>query len=82
MILGNPSAVLLRAARSSIIRAVQLDGVPSSVESRALGNGMETQHWVLVFKSLAHRARWATAQLPPPGEEVSFLATGKLSEQK
>jgi len=43
---------------------------------------METQHWVLVFKSLAHRARWATAQLPPTGEEVSFLATGKLSEQK
>ena len=61
---------------------LQLEGVPCTIETRALESGIETHYWVLVPKSLAHRARWVTAQLPPTDEELGFLATGKLPEQE
>jgi hypothetical protein len=56
--------------------------VPCMVETRALESGLEAHYWVLVAKSLAHRARWITAQLPPTEEELTFLATGKLPKQE
>jgi hypothetical protein len=52
--------------------------VPAKVETRSLENGIEAQYCVLVHRSLAHRARWVVAQLPPSEEELDFLATGKL----
>ena len=71
-----------RGPAEALCVQLQLEGVPSKLETRALENGIETHYWVLVAKSLAHRARWITAQLPPTDEEVSFLATGKLPEQE
>ena len=52
------------------------------LESRALESAMEGQFCVLVDKSLAHRARWIVAQLPPSDEELDFLATGRIPGQE
>jgi hypothetical protein len=71
-----------RGRAEALCVQLQHEGVPSKVETRSLENGIETQYWVLVPKSLAHRARWVTAQLPPTEEELSFLATGKLPNQE
>lgn len=70
-----------RGAAEALCVQLQHDGVPCKVEVRALESGIETHYWVLVPKSLAHRARWITAQLPPTEEELTFLATGKLPGQ-
>lgn len=63
---------------------LEFEKVPCKVEARALESGRESQFCVFVAKSLAHRARWIVAQLPPTDEELEFLATGKLpgSEEK
>jgi hypothetical protein len=71
-----------RGAAEALCVQLQHDGVPCKVETRALESGIETDYWVLVPKSLAHRARWITAQLPPTEEELTFLATGKLPGQE
>jgi hypothetical protein len=55
--------------------------VPAKVETRSLENAIEAQYCVFVHRSLAHRARWVVAQLPPSEEELDFLATGKLRGQ-
>jgi hypothetical protein len=52
--------------------------VPAKVIPRTLENGLEADYCVFVASSLAHRARWVVAQLPPTDEELEFLATGKL----
>jgi len=52
--------------------------VPARVETRSLEHGIEAKHCVFVHRSLAHRARWVVAQLPPSDEELEYLATGKL----
>jgi len=54
------------------------ESVPARVETRSLESGREAEYWVFVHRSLAHRARWVVAQLPPIDEEPNFLATGKL----
>ena len=56
--------------------------VPTKVEARALENAIESKFCVFVQSSLAHRARWIVAQLPPSDEELEFLATGKLPGAK
>ena len=55
-----------------------LEKVPARVETRSLENAREAEFCVFVHRSLAHRARWVVAQLPPTDEELDFLATGKL----
>jgi hypothetical protein len=37
---------------------LQVEGVPSKIEARALANAIETEYWVCVPHLLAHRARW------------------------
>ena len=61
---------------------LDFEGVPCMLESRALESAMEGQFCVLVDKSLAHRARWIVAQLPPSDEELDFLATGRIPGQE
>jgi hypothetical protein len=56
--------------------------VPAKVETRSLEVGREGRYCVFVHRTLAHRARWVVAQLPPSDEELEFLATGKLPAQK
>jgi hypothetical protein len=46
--------------------------------ARTLENALESNFGVFVLRSLAHRARWIVAQLPPSDEELEYLATGKL----
>jgi hypothetical protein len=58
------------------------EGVPSTIQQRALENAREAEHCLLVEKRLAHRARWVVAQLPPSDEELEYLATGKLPSTK
>ena len=60
---------------------LELEHVPCRIEARSLENGLEAQFCVMVARSLAHRARWVVAQLPPTEEELIFLATGKLPGQ-
>jgi hypothetical protein len=55
--------------------------VPAKVETRSLENAIEAHYCVFVHRTLAHRARWVVAQLPPSEEELDFLATGKLRGQ-
>lgn len=69
-----------RGEADVLCRQLQLAGVPSTVESRALESAVEAQYWVMVATRLAHRARWIVAQLPPTEAELDFLATGKLSQ--
>jgi hypothetical protein len=71
-----------RGGAEALCVQLQHDGVPCKVETRALESGIETHYWVLIPKSLAHRARWITAQLPPTEDELTFLATGKLPGQE
>jgi hypothetical protein len=71
-----------RGAAEALCVQLQHDGVPCKVETRALESGIEAHYWVLVPESLAHRARWITAQLPPTEEELTFLATGELPGQE
>jgi hypothetical protein len=54
------------------------EDVPARIEGRSLQSGREAEFWVFVHRSLAHRARWIVAQLPPTDEELTFLATGEL----
>jgi len=61
---------------------LEFEEVPCKVEARALESGREGRFCLFVAKSLAHRARWIVAQLPPTDEELEFLATGKLPGQK
>ncbi len=56
-----------------------LENVPARVEAHSLENAREAEYWVFVHRSLAHRARWIVAQLPPSDQELEFTATGKLS---
>jgi hypothetical protein len=60
---------------------LELEGVPSRVESRSLANSVETDFVVFVVRKLAHRARWIVAQLGPSDAELDFLATGRLPGQ-
>lgn len=60
---------------------LELERVPARIEARAPESGVEAQYLVLVGATLAHRARWVVAQLPPSEEELNFLATGKLPSQ-
>jgi hypothetical protein len=55
---------------------LELEKVPVRVEARHLENAPEYR--LFVHRSLAHRARWVVAQLPPTEAELFFLATGKL----
>jgi hypothetical protein len=71
-----------RGPAEALSAQLEAEGVPTKIETRALENAIEKQYCVLVAKSLAHRARWITGQLPPTDEELDFLATGKLPEQK
>lgn len=70
-----------RGPADSMCSWLELEGVPSYLEPRALASGIETDFVVLVAKKLAHRARWIVAQLPPTDAELEFLATGKLPGQ-
>lgn len=56
--------------------------VPARVETRSLENAVEAKHCVFVHRTLAHRARWVVAQLPPTDEELEYLATGQLPGAK
>jgi hypothetical protein len=71
-----------RGPAEALLVQLRHDGVPCKVETRALESGIEAHYWVSIPKSLAHRARWITAQLPPTEEELAFLATGKLPDQE
>jgi hypothetical protein len=57
---------------------LEFEGVPAKVLPQLLN----TIFVVFVDKSLAHRARWIVAQLPPTDAELDFLATGKLPGQE
>ena len=61
---------------------LEFEGVPCNLEARALENAREGQFCLFVAKSLAHRARWVVAQLPPSDAELEFLATGKFPGQE
>lgn len=64
---------------ADVMRArLELEKVPVRVETRSLENAREAEYCLFVHRSLAHRARWVVAQLPPTDEELVFLATGKL----
>lgn len=54
------------------------EGVPAQVVARSPESALEAEYLVYVDGSLAHRARWVVAQLPPSEAELEFLATGKL----
>lgn len=67
-----------RSAAEGLCRHLRFNGVPSLFEARALENGLESKHVVLVAKHLLHRARWVINQLPPTDAELTFLATRRL----
>ena len=69
-----------RGPAEALCAQLEAEGVPTKLEAVSLENGVEAQYWVHVAKSLAHRARWVTSQLPPSDEELAYLATGKLPE--
>lgn len=71
-----------RGPADALCARLEMEGVPAKMEARALESGIEMQYCVLVSASLAHRARWIVAQLPPTDEELDFLATGKLPGQE
>jgi len=71
-----------RGPAESLSSWLQLEGVPSYVEPRALSAAMETEFVVFVLRKLAHRARWISNQLPPTDAELDYLATGKLPGQE
>ena len=58
------------------------ENVPAKVVARNLENALESNFGVFVLRSLAHRARWVVAQLPPSDEELEYLATGRLPGAK
>lgn len=59
---------------------LEAEGVPNTIETRALEAGVEAEYWIVLQCSLAHRARWIRAQLPPDESELDYLATRKLSD--
>lgn len=69
-------------AAEAISAHLESEGVPTFIESRKAESAVEALFVVFVVSSLAHRARWVTAQLPPSDEELNFLATGKLPKQE
>lgn len=69
-----------RGSAESTCARLRFEGVPARIEPRSLERGVEARFDVMVSASLAHRARWVVAQLPPSDAELNFLATGKLSD--
>lgn len=67
-----------KGVAQSVSKQLETEGVPNRIESRQLENAVEAEHWIIVPCSLAHRARWIRAQLPPDETELIYLATGKL----
>jgi hypothetical protein len=61
---------------------LEFEHVPTRIEAKALENSIETRFWVLVPRSLAHRARWVTPESVLSDAELNFLATGKLPGQE
>ncbi len=45
-----------RGAAEALCVQLQHDGVPCKVETRAVESGIDTHGWVLIPKSLTHRA--------------------------
>lgn len=66
----------------SVSEQLQGDGVPNRIEARALESGIEAEYWIVVQCSLAHRARWIRAQLPPEESELDYLATKRLGGEE
>ena len=62
----------------SVSEQLESEGVPNRIEARALESGVEAEYWIVVQCSLAHRARWIRAQLPPDESELGYLATKLL----
>lgn len=71
-----------RGAAEVLCARLVLEGVPAQIDAHGLDGGVESQYSVIVPVSLAHRARWILAQLPPSEEELEFLATGRLPGQE
>ena len=67
-----------RGSAEAIAVALESDGVPARVEPIGLEVGIDGAFRVVVLSSLAHRARWILAQLPPSDAELEFLAIGRL----
>ena len=61
---------------------LEFEQVPTRIESKALEDAIEARFWVLVPRSLAHRARWVTPESVMSDAELSFLATGRLPGQE
>ncbi len=64
---------------SVVFKCLELEGVPTQIEERGPMSGDHPEFWIIVQSSLAHRARWIFAQLPPEESELTYLATKKLS---
>ena len=62
-----------------VSKHLELEGVPTKIEERGPMSGDLPEYWIVVQCSLAHRARWILAQLPPEESELTYLATRKLS---
>lgn len=61
-----------------VSKHLELEGVPTQIEERGPMTGDQPEFWIIVQCSLAHRARWLLAQLPPEDSELTYLATKKL----
>ena len=61
-----------------VSQSLEADGVPTKIEKRGSLAGDAPEYWIIVQCSLAHRARWILAQLPPEDAELNYLATRQL----
>jgi len=55
------------------------EGVLTTIETNGMFPGTMGYTTVWVPQSLAHRARWILALLPPTEAELIFMATGELA---
>lgn len=62
----------------TVSKQLEAEGVPNYIDTRSLESGVDGEFWIIVQCSLAHRARWIRAQLPPDESELDYLATHKL----
>ena len=68
------------ASAEAVAALLETEGVPSFVRAHKLVAGIEAKFELRVPRSLAHRARWVLAQSDFTDSELTYLATGELSE--
>lgn len=63
-----------------VSKHLEIEGVPNDIQEHGVLTAGLAEYWIVVQCSLAHRARWLVAQLPPNDSELNYLATKKLGE--